>query len=414
VSAAPLIEAVGLCKRYPMVARSGDRLRALCDVVRGRPVQRSSTVLEDVGFVVRPGESLAIIGENGAGKSTLLKLVTGVLTPSAGSVSTRGRIGALLELGAGFHPEYSGRDNVRMAAALHGLSGRALEAKLPEIEAFADIGAYLDEPVKHYSSGMIVRLGFAVIAAVRPGLLITDEVLAVGDESFQKKCIRWLDGYLADGGTLLLVSHSMYHVQKLCRRTLWLHQGRTEAFGETFEVTQRYLAWHAARDAVESTGAAAPRAAVAAGDSPAVLSLSLGGDDGPGECVQQFGADLVVEAVLRGHGDEAPTLLVGLVREDGTPVYGVSSEMDGVDAEAMPTEADAPRRWRYRLEFPALPLLPGAYSLRAHALDAAGLALFDTLERRLTVRGERREFGLVHLAHDWSGAETSSGYHRGQ
>ena len=143
----PLVEVRVLGKRYPVLGHRGDRASALWDVLRGRPARRHVAVLEDVSFAVSPGESLAILGENGAGKSTLLKLVTGVLTPSVGSVATRGRIGALLELGAGFHPELSGRDNVRLAAALHGLDAKALAAKLPEIEAFADIGRYLDEPV---------------------------------------------------------------------------------------------------------------------------------------------------------------------------------------------------------------------------------------------------------------------------
>jgi len=240
----PLVRADGLCKRYPVLGHRGDRTNALWDLLCGRAPRRQTSVLEGIGFEVHPGQSLGIIGENGAGKSTLLKLVTGVLTPSAGQVETRGSVGALLELGAGFHPEYSGRENVRMAAALYGLDDATLARKLPEIEAFADIGDYLDEPVKHYSTGMVVRLGFAVIAAVRPALLITDEVLSVGDESFQKKCTRWIDDYLEGGGTLLLVSHTMYHVQKLCRQAIWLHEGRIAAQGEVFDVTQRYLAWH--------------------------------------------------------------------------------------------------------------------------------------------------------------------------
>lgn len=396
MSATPLVEAIGLGKRYPVVGRRGDRLRALADVLRGRPVQRTTTVLDGVDVIVRSGESLAIIGENGAGKSTLLKLVTGVLTPSAGTVSTRGRIGALLELGAGFHPEYSGRDNVRMAAALHGLSGRALDEKMPEIEAFADIGRYLDEPVKHYSSGMVVRLGFAVIAAVKPDLLITDEVLAVGDESFQKKCIRWLDGYLADGGTLLLVSHSMYHVQKLCRRALWLREGRVEALGEVFDVTQRYLAWHERRSAAE----AASESVAARGELPyGVLGVALNGERGQAPVSIGMGGRLAVDVELSSHDDRAPVLALGLVRVDGTPVYGVSSEMDGARAKRL-----GPGRYGYRVDFGPLDLLPGGYALRVHPLDPEGVRLFDTVERAITVHGESRELGLVRLPHRWEGA----------
>ncbi|MFY2763308.1 ABC transporter ATP-binding protein [Arenimonas sp. MALMAid1274] len=389
----PLVEAVGLAKRYPVLGHRGDRISALWDVVRGRPARRVVSVLEDIAFEVQPGESLAIIGDNGAGKSTLLKLVTGVLTPSAGSVRTRGSVGALLELGAGFHPELSGRDNVRLAAALHGLDAEALAGKLPEIEAFADIGDYLDEPVKHYSSGMVVRLGFAVIAAIRPALLITDEVLAVGDESFQRKCIRWLDDYLASGGTLLLVSHSLYHVRKLCRRALWLQDGRVRALGDAFEVSQQYLAWHEARLAAT---APAPAARTASGQG--VVEARLNGDDGDGPLTLDYRTDLRIDAVIRGRDDRPATLLVGIVREDDTPVFGVSSEMDGVAGRPVPGQ---PRDTAFGLCFPGLALLPGSYRLRLHALDGEGLTLFDTRERAFTVAGNRREFGLVQLPHRW-------------
>lgn len=395
MSAGPLVRVAGLGKRYPVLGHRGDRVNALWDVVRGRPPRRAVSVLEGIDFEVHPGESLAVIGENGAGKSTLLKLLTGVLTPSAGTVQTRGRIGALLELGAGFHPELSGRDNVRLAAALYGLDGGALAARLPEIEAFADIGAYLDEPVKHYSSGMVVRLGFAVVAAVRPELLITDEVLAVGDESFQRKCIRWMDDYLSTGGTLVLVSHSTYHVRKLCRRALWLHEGRVRAIGDAFDVSQQYLAWHESR---QTPAAPAPSPA-REGGMPGLRSLDVNGvpDDAPVRL--EFGADLVVRARLRGRDERPPVLLVGLVREDGTPVYGVSSEMDGVAGAPLPGE---PGCIGFELHFPALALMPGVYRLRAHALDGEGLTLFDTVERTLEVAGARREFGLVHLPHRWA------------
>ncbi|KFN51319.1 ABC transporter ATP-binding protein [Arenimonas composti] len=392
MSAAPLVEAVGLGKRYPVLGHRGDRVAALWDVLRGRPARRYTQVLEDVSFAVRPGESLAVIGENGAGKSTLLKLVTGVLTPSSGTVSARGRIGALLELGAGFHPELSGRDNVRLAAALYGLEPRMLAAKLPEIEAFADIGAYIDEPVKHYSSGMVVRLGFAVIAAVRPELLVTDEVLAVGDENFQRKCIRWIDGYLAGGGTLLLVSHSMYHVQKLCRRALWLDAGRVAMAGDVFDVSQAYLA---AQEAKQPAAEAAP--AAARGGDVVIESARSNGDESATPLLLEPGATLRHELVLAVRDGRAPVAMFGWLRADGTPVYGVSSEIDGVPGEAL-----GDGRFRFVVEFPALPLLPGNYRLRSFALDAEGLRLFDQREREITVRGESREFGVVRLPHRWN------------
>jgi len=390
----PLVEVQGLCKHYPVLGHRGDHLRALLDVLRGRPLQRQVRVLEDIGFSVLPGQSLAIIGENGAGKSTLLKLVTGVLTPSAGTVRTHGSIGALLELGAGFHPEFSGRDNVRMAAALHGLDARALAEKLPEIEAFADIGDYMDEPVKHYSTGMVVRLGFAVIAAIRPALLITDEVLAVGDESFQKKCIRWIDDYLAGGGTLLLVSHSMYHVQKLCRQAIWLQHGRIAAQGDVFDVSQRYLAWHETR---QRTTEGSPVQSSPYSDY-AIDSVDSNGVE-PGQSLQlDMGQTLVHDVVLRAPADATPVLMCGWVRADGTAVYGTSSEIEGVRGQAM-----GEGRYRYRLCFEDLPLLPGAYQLRTHLLDGEGLRMFDTRVTSVLVRGASRELGVTRLPHRWIG-----------
>ena len=390
----PLVEAHGLCKRYPVLGHRGDRLAALWDVLRGRPARRHASVLEDVSFSVQPGESLAIIGENGAGKSTLLKLVTGVLTPTAGSVRTRGAVGALLELGAGFHPELSGRDNVRLAAALHGLDPAALAAKLPEIEAFADIGDYLDEPVKHYSSGMVVRLGFAVIAAVRPALLVTDEVLAVGDEAFQRKCIRWIDDYLASGGTLLLVSHSLYHVRKLCRRALWLHEGRVRAAGDVFEVSQAYEAAQAEKAAGEaaSEAAAQPRPP----GEISILRYAVAGAVGDEAVMIEQGAGLDCELELHSRDGRAPVAMFGWLHADGTPVYGLSSEMDGAAPRSL-----GGGRFRFSVHFDALPLLPGRYRLRAVALDAEGLRLFDQREREVVVRGESREFGMVRLPHRW-------------
>jgi lipopolysaccharide transport system ATP-binding protein len=381
-----------LCKRYPRTGTGRERLLSLWSLLRGRERSDAIEVLKPLDLFVRRGESLGIIGENGAGKSTLLKLVTGVIRPSAGVVRIHGRVGALLELGAGFHPELSGRENVRASALLSGMSAAEVEARMEEILAFADIGRAVDEPVKHYSTGMVVRLGFAVIVALRPELLITDEVLAVGDESFQKKCIAWLEDYLSAGGTLLLVSHSMYHVQKLCRRALWLKDGAVAAQGDVFEVTQAYLAYHERKQARS-------RAETARGSSAEgyrIISAELNGETARDGLILLQGAELEIRAEVDSPDDRPPVLAVGIVRLDGTPVYGVSSEMDG----ARPERIEA-RRYRFRLRFPELPLLPGGYALRVHPLDPEGLRLFDTAEWEFFVRGESREFGMVRLPHRW-------------
>ena len=246
-----LVRLEAVSKVYPRVHKSRERLQAFVSLLFGRQPAHGATVLDNINLDVVRGQSVGIIGENGAGKSTLLKVLTGVIQATTGRVMVHAKIAAMLELGAGFQPDFSGMDNVRMKASLMGLTNRELDERLDDILAFADIGDYIHEPVKHYSSGMVVRLGFAVITACRPDLLITDEVLAVGDESFQKKCIRWIQDYLEQGGTLLLVSHSMYVVQKLCQKALWIHAGGVEQYGDVFPVTQAYLAWHEKRNAKE-------------------------------------------------------------------------------------------------------------------------------------------------------------------
>ncbi|MBN8482350.1 MAG: ABC transporter ATP-binding protein [Xanthomonadales bacterium] len=390
-----LVRTHGLGKSYPRSHRSADRLRALGRLLGGRADPDAHVVLHDVTLDVHRGESVGIIGANGAGKSTLLKLITGVLTPTRGTVEVHGDVGALLELGAGFHLEYSGRDNIAMAAALRGLSARELEARLPDIIAFADIGDYIDEPVKHYSSGMVVRLGFAVVASLAPDLLITDEVLAVGDESFQRKCVRWMERYLAGGGTLLLVSHSMYHIQKLCRRALWLRDGTVAGYGDVHEITQAYLAWH------ERNSATAGEAATArAGLEFSLGTIELNGEGGEAPASIACGGRLHVRAPIVSRDGRVPIAMVGLVRADGTPVYGVSTEMDGVTLRA-----DADGRYVADVAFEGLPVLPGSYTVRLHVLDPEGVRLFDTQERGLVVRGESREFGLVRLDHRWAATQ---------
>ncbi len=392
-----LVRAQALGKSYPQVFRPRDRLRALGKLLVGRDDLDAVPVLRDVNLSVRRGESLGLIGENGAGKSTLLKLLTGVLTPTTGSVEVHGKIGALLELGAGFHPEYTGRDNIAMSAALYGLSGDDIRSKLTQMIEFADIGRYIDEPVKHYSSGMVVRLGFAIIAALRPDLLITDEVLAVGDESFQKKCVRWIEDYLDQGGTLILVSHSMYHIQKLCRQACWLREGHVEAAGDVFEVTQAYLAYHERK-----LGGTSVRESLAQmqGHEFYLLDVALNDVVQETPLFLDRGACLRVRARVHSRDGRVPVVAFGIARADGTAVYGVTSEMDGVSPVA-----ESENVYIAEIEFDALDLLPGAYAVKAHPMDSEGVRLFDTIERGIVVRGNTREVGLVRLGHTWPGAQ---------
>lgn len=390
-----LVRLHDLGKAYPKVHRAGDRMRALVRLlVRGSDKDRVE-VLQGVSLEIRRGESLGLVGANGAGKSTLLKLISGVLTPTDGTVSINGEVGALLELGAGFHPDYSGRDNIALAAALHGITGAKLRELMPEIIAFADIGTYIDEPIKHYSSGMIVRLGFAIVATLKPDLLITDEVLAVGDESFQKKCVAWMQSYLDGGGTLILVSHSMYHIQKLCRRACWLRDGRVEMSGDVFDVTQAYLAWHERKSSSDTAELNRSHAG-----EFGVIFVEINGHGIERPVLLEHGDALNIVMRLRSRDGRTPGVAVGIVRADGTPIYGTSAEMDQFDPRAI-----SANEYEGRLRFPELQLLPGSYVVRVHAMDTEGARIFDTVECSITVRGSSREFGFVRLPHHWSAGE---------
>jgi lipopolysaccharide transport system ATP-binding protein len=246
---------------------------------------------------------------------------------------------------------------------------------------------------------MVVRLGFAVATVVRPEVLITDEVLSVGDESFQRKCVRWMEGFLDGGGTLLLCSHGMYHIKKLCQKAAWLHEGRLRAYGEAKDITRDYLAWHDARS--RPPAARATPSAKSAADY-AVRSLRVNGKTGV-EAVVHGDSPLVVEGTLFSPDDRAPGVAIGIATGDGTPVYGLSSDMEGYRLSRLQE-----REFGFRIEFFDLALLPGRYEVRIHAMDPEGYRLFDEMTQPLVVEGQTRELGVCRLAHRWDG-ETQVG-----
>ena len=394
----PLITLRDVGKEYALRTTGTRKLAAMAAILRGKPLPPASTfkALQDISFEVRRGESTGLVGVNGAGKSTLLKLIANVVRPTTGTVTVRGRVGALLELGAGFHPEYTGRENINLACALLGLSPRETRDRLGAIIEFADIGAHIDQPVKHYSSGMIVRLGFAVATSVVPDVLITDEVLAVGDESFQRKCIAWMESYLANGGTLLLCSHSMYHVQKLCSRALWIHEGRLHRNGAAADVTRDYLAWHEEKLAAPAESAKAATSAPVAATQYEIRSMRLNDvDQAEPVTVAQEGS-LTFSGTVYSPDGRAPGISVAVVRVDGTPVYGTFSELKGYQPKRL-----GPNLFGYAVRFPSLPLLPGRYVARSHAMDPEGMRLFDQVERKFEVIGHSREMGLCRIDHEW-------------
>ncbi|MFN8005708.1 MAG: ABC transporter ATP-binding protein [Terriglobia bacterium] len=227
-------------KNYKIYAKPADRLKEL--LFRRKQYHTDFWALSDVTFKVRKGSTFGVIGENGSGKSTLLQIIAGTLQPTSGGVQLSGRVAALLELGAGFNPEFSGRENVFLNAAVMGLSTPEIEERFPEIERFAEIGDFIQKPVKTYSSGMYVRLAFAVAIHVDPEILLVDESLAVGDVYFQQRCIRKIRQMRDEGKTVLFVSHDVAAVKNLCESAVWLEHGKVRELGEPDEVVSHYLA----------------------------------------------------------------------------------------------------------------------------------------------------------------------------
>lgn len=245
----PIVEFRGVSKSYPIYSSPRARLKEFACFHRVR-FHEDFLALRNVSFQVFPGETFCIIGENGSGKSTLLQIIAGILHPNAGDVFVRGRVSALLELGSGFNPEFTGRQNVYLNAAVLGLSRREIESIFSEIEEFAEIGEYIDQPVRTYSSGMAVRLAFAVAIQVRPDILLVDEALSVGDVYFRQRCMRKIHEMRAGGVGILYVSHSMGDVQSLGDRALWLDAGQVRQTGAAEEVVNGYLGAMAEKDNV--------------------------------------------------------------------------------------------------------------------------------------------------------------------
>ncbi|MGB3071270.1 MAG: ABC transporter ATP-binding protein [Ottowia sp.] len=408
-------------KEYLVYDSPRARLKAL---LTGRALHRSHWALRDVSFELQRGQCLGVVGANGAGKSTLLKLITGTLQPSQGQVARSGRITAILELGAGFHPDFTGRQNLYFGGSLIGISQAEMARIEPEILAFAEIGDAIDRPVKTYSSGMVVRLAFALVTAVEPDLLIIDEALAVGDQHFQKKCIQRIEQFRRNGCTILFCSHSPYHVRQLCDVALWLDGGRVMQFGETepvlgaYEMHTRLLS--APLDASAGTDAHAPDAMIlpteeagTAADphgSPAapppaqhhatatILSVDIA-NLGEGDPPLLDSRDLVATITVRGHGRECPNIGFMIEQSRGVGITSLATH----EENAKPTEIE-PGIWRSVLTFPNLPLHSGQYVISAYLFDESGLVVYDQWYQFMHFSFVMPTLmpGLVKLPHHWA------------
>lgn len=388
-----VIRLSGVCKDYSLETRP---LRRLWEqLLRRRPSGAVHHALFPMDLSVRRGEAIGIIGRNGAGKSTLLQLLCGVLDPSAGTREVKGRVAALLELGAGFNLDLTGRENVRLNGPLLGMSPAEIEQRLPEIAAFADIGHFIDQPVRSYSSGMFVRLAFSMATSVEPDILVIDEALSVGDGAFARKSFERIMALRERGATLLFCSHSLFQVEQLCDRALWLHDGRVRFDGLSHQAVVEYNAWQARS---EADPALAPQADRMETSSAAVQAVEL--LDAPaGELYRSGVDDLVLRVVLRSDpAIPCPSLGVVLHTDDGRLISSAGSWLDD-----WHLPRDAAGGIDTVLRFPALPLLKGRYTISIYVLCDRAINLYAAAQHALSIEVTQQgpQQGLVSLPHRW-------------
>jgi lipopolysaccharide transport system ATP-binding protein len=319
--------------------------------------QEDFWALKDISFEVKPGEVVGIIGRNGAGKSTLLKVLSRITKPTTGRVTLNGRVGSLLEVGTGFHPELTGRENVYLNGSILGMSRREIEAKFDEIVAFAEVEKFLDTPVKRYSSGMYVRLAFAVAAHLEPEILIVDEVLAVGDTEFQKKCLGKMQDVSRGGRTVLFVSHNMTAVKALCARTVLLVGGCVELDDNTEAGIAMYM--RTTLMEVESTCDLRNATGREAGNVPALSRVTLRNDEGAAVSVIGVGESLTV-AVEFDVGSQKLNPVLGVVIKDqyGAALFGNNNRVVPGYRFGTPVSSG-----ELRMRFPRVPLMPGRFTI---------------------------------------------------
>jgi lipopolysaccharide transport system ATP-binding protein len=422
------IRVAHMSKCYHMYAQPGDRLKqafaSLASQLFGlqtTPYFREFWSLKDVSFEVKKGETLGIIGRNGAGKSTLLQILCGTLTPTSGTVQTFGRVAALLELGAGFNPEFTGRENIVMNASVLGLTDLEIKDRIEDIIAFADIGAFIDQPVKTYSSGMYVRLAFSIATSVDPDILVIDEALSVGDGSFARKSFDRIIALRDAGKTILFCSHSLYQVEAICDRVVWLDGGQVQVRGEPAKAIVAYNAMlsklsspvsalsftaqaahaHDTEQAVQTEVVKAP-AGVAYIKQVTVRSDGLDGKDlqvSSRKSLVQIQLDFLSDVNL-----PAPSVAVVITDSEGREIASAGTVNDKV-----PLKISANGEGSALLSYEHFPLLKGVYWVNVLLMCEKGIHIYEPAEKvaKLTVHQSDSEIGIVSLPHHWADAGKS-------
>ncbi|MDG2150063.1 MAG: ABC transporter ATP-binding protein [Planctomycetota bacterium] len=383
-----------LVKEYRMYSSSFDRLKESLSFGR-KKFHSVHRALDGVSFELPRGKALGVIGENGAGKSTLLKVLAGTSMATSGTAEVKGSVASLLELGTGFHSEFDGRANIFLSAQVLGFSLKEVTAKVDEIIAFAELGDYINKPVRTYSSGMVMRLGFAVATAIDPEVLIIDEILAVGDLYFQKKCVDRIFNFRNAGKSILFCSHSLYDVRQICDEVVWIKDGKVEMQGSPQDVTIAYANYERALSADESA-LSMGRDMVEGEGRPQLEDIRLlRVDDGvETEIVDAIvpGVDVVVEMEFELFNDRQIVHVgVGVFRNDNVLVISVFSHLDGMQA------VHKSGRYRCRAKLPNIPLVSGEFNVMGYLIDETFVHAYDTrsVDRPLLVLNPENIPGMV-------------------
>lgn len=383
-----VINASNLAKSYTLYRKPLDRLKSFfsknvpCDVI---------TALSDVSFSVKRGETLGIIGENGAGKSTLLKILSGVLTPTAGSVYVNGSVLSILELGVGFHPEFTGRENIFFYGDVLGFGRDFIRSKIDEIIGFSELGSFIDKPVRTYSSGMVMRLAFSIVSSFKPDILVLDEVLAVGDIHFQRKSLNRVLEIKKNNGTIIFCSHDTYHVRMICDCVLWLKDGRTEMLGEAEKVVQAYESYQFKKDEKQDGLETLSAPLVRIGD---VRLLN-------GE-ILKTGDNLLLLIKADALKKDAPyNITVSIKLPDGRGIYVTGTHLNNIGL-LKGTKT-------ITIDFPAVRLLSGNYYIHVRVFDETGLILYHERATPFFHVGKKgQDLGICYLENKWTIEDNSA------
>ncbi|MFQ5505149.1 MAG: ABC transporter ATP-binding protein [Planctomycetota bacterium] len=401
-----VMEVTGLSKEYRIYGNPYNRLLELLPWSH-RQRHQKVWALEDINLSISSGHTVGLVGPNGAGKSTLLKVLTGTTFPTRGRYRIKGCVASLLELGAGFHSEFSGRANIYLNAAMMGLGREETEARFEQVLEFSELHAFIDAPLRTYSSGMICRLGFSTAIAVDPDVLIIDEILAVGDMHFQRKCVEAIWDFKNRGKTIVFCSHSLYDIRQLCDQAIWLHEGRVRLIGDAVTVTNEYATYEKELIGRETdVFQTLPGKVVESGPrGPHIVSVDVL-DQASGEPVAETapGADICVRVHYKNASDPVPLCLgIGFTRTDATLCFGHTSELDGVEiggAEGI-----------VELCLDRLRLLSGEFVVFAWLMDGKGVHRYHQLlaPTNIVVMNRGKEVGLFLQDHRWTVRELESG-----